>query len=271
MIRLALIGLLLPLSVLAQEGERLLNSCASMLAINRVKPARNYGYTQRERARMDADSGQATAENYRHRTMNYVRQHEYEEAALWLEKTATQFPSEEGFVGEIYLSRLHDYPRALHHLKAFDARTPTFDDMISNNPVSYLRGLVYRNLGNHSQALVEFTTAIDPLEAKHGSEWVNYRQFISRAISYVATGQADNALADLDKAAKNFQRSALVSYHRGRALQQLGRTAEARSAFQDASFFYKALRAQRSVDYQEDEFNLLYEQQIDEALARFKH
>ncbi len=239
-----------------------------MLAANRKAASMFYTNTKRERIRLDTSS--ATAQNYRSRAFNYIWQSNYEEAALWLEKTGDNYPKEHGIIGEIYLSKLQDYPRALRHLDAYDALTPTFDDMISNNPVSYLRGLTYRSLGDHHKAIEQFSIGIDSLIVKHGVEWVNYKHFVSRAVSYIATQQPEKALIDLDKAAKNFSRSALVSYHRGRALLQLNRTIEARTAFQDASFFFKALRAERTSDYQEDDFNLVYEEEIEEALANLK-
>lgn len=267
--RLCCICLFFPLSVLAQQnGERYLDAFASELASNRSVQKQFFFAEKREHARMDTLP--ATADNYRYRALNYLWRRDYEQAIIWLEKTCVLYPKEHGFVGEIYLSDLYDYPRALFHLDAYDALTPAFNDMISNSPVSYLRGLTYRNLGNHSKALEQFSIGIDSLVAKHGTEWVNYRHYVSRATSYMATQQPDKALLDLDHAAKNFNRSALVQYHRGRALLQLNRMAEAQNAFQDASFFFKAFRSQRTSDYQEDEFNPIYEAEIDEALTNLK-
>ncbi|MGF7216792.1 tetratricopeptide (TPR) repeat protein [Spirosoma lacussanchae] len=267
MTQLRLLLLLLPALVRAQTGEQALKSCASMLALNRTVPALHFFAHKREQTRQD--SLQANGLASRFRGLWYIRQQDYEQAADWFEKTAARFPKEQGAIGEFYLSMLADPVRALHHLNAFDALTPTFDDHINHNPVSYLRGLAYRHLSDHDRALEQFSKAIDALEQKHGAEWVNYRQYVSRAVSYLATNRADKALADLDKANKNFGRSALVNYHRGRALQQLGRLTEARTAFQDALFFYRALRVERSHPL-EDDFNPLYESDIDAALAALK-
>ncbi len=261
--------LLLPLTTFAQNGERYyLESSGWLMAQNR---ATRFGFaynTKRELARWDTMA--VTAENYRFRAMNYVWQQEYEQAAAWFEKTTALFPKEHGAAGEFYLEFLKDPSRALHHLDAFDALTPTFDDVVNHNPVSYLRGLTFRYVGDHQKAIEQFSKAIDPLADKHGTEWVSYRHFIGRAVSYVAMNQPEKALIDLDKANKNYGQSALVQYYRGLALQQLGRVAEARTAFQDASFFFKAHRANHYEGTQEDEFNPLYEAQIDEALAVLK-
>lgn len=268
MTRYCLLYLLLPIAAWAQDGERYLRSTAATLAMNRnIRP---FYYFAAKRGAQNQDTAKVTGITYRFKALDYVRQQNYEQAGEWFEKTATLFPKEHGPIGEFYMSLLCDYPRALRHLDAFDALTPSFDDMINNNPVSYLRGLTYRYMGDHLKALEQFMLSIEPLETKHGAEWVNYRHFVSRAISYLATGQADKALVDLDKAAKNFKRSALVQYYRGQAFVQLGRLTEARTAFQDASFFYKALRYERRGNYLEDNFNPLYESEIDDALANLK-
>ena len=261
--------LLLPISGFCQDGERLLNNFASELANNRSVPTRFFFSEKREQQRLDTLS--ATADNYRYRAISYVWQHEYEQAGIWLEKTSILYPKQQGYIGEIYLEELRDYTRALRHLDVYDALTPTFNDMISNNPVSYLRGLTYRDMGNHAKAIEQFSIGIDSLIVKHGTEWVNYRHYVSRAVSYIATHQPEKALADLENANKNFSRSALVQFHRGRALLQLNRIAEAQTAFQDASFFFKAFRAERTGDYQEDNFNPIYEPEIEEALANLKN
>lgn len=266
--RLCIFFFLLPVLGFAQDGERYLKDCASLLATNRTAQSMFFYSTKREKARLDTLS--VSEQNYRYRTFNHVWQRDYEQAALWLEKTASQYPKQRGMVGEVYLTTLRDYPHALAHFEAYDALTPAFDDLINHNPVSYMCGLAHRGSGNQKKAVELFSKAIDSLAIKHGAEWVNYRHFVSRAVSYIAVEQPEKALADLENATKNFNRSALVQYHRGRALLLLNRTAEARTAFQDASFFVKALRAQRSGDYQEDNANPVYESEIDEALKALK-
>ncbi len=266
--RLCFLYLLLPILGFSQDGERYLKDCASLMAMNRTAQSMFFYSTKREKGRLDTLS--ASARNDRFRAFNYVWRRDYEQAALWLEKTASQYPKEHGIIGEIYLSTLRDYLRALAHFEAYDTQTPTFDDLINHNPVSYMSGLAYRGLGDHRKAIELFSKAIDSLTIKHGAEWVNYRHFVSRAVSYIATQQPEKALADLANSTKNFNRSALVQYHRGRALLLLNRPAEARTAFQDASFFVKALRAERTGDYQEDNANPVYESEIDEALTNLK-
>ena len=260
--------LLLPVSAFCQDGEWFLNYYASELANNRSVQTRFFFTEKRELNRLDTLS--ATCDNYRYRALNYVWKHDYEQAAVWLEKTTALYPKEHGFVGEIYLEQLRDYPRALAHLNAYDALTPTFNDMISNSPVSYLRGLTYRSLGDHRKAIEQFSIGIDSLISKHGPEWVNYRHYVSRAVSYIATQQPNKALADLDRAAKNFSRSALVQFHRGQALLRLNRLAEAQTAFRDASFF-STLRGPNILEIIRKMISILFmSRRLIEALANLK-
>jgi tetratricopeptide (TPR) repeat protein len=262
---------LLSTSALAQDGEYQLKWSSVMLANNRQAMGIPFFIGGRRGMVVDKpETAENSVQQYRSRIFAYLSQKNYEEATVWMEKLASRFPKEHGFVGENYLSRLHDYPRALHHLQAYDTLTVTFDDMIGNNPVSYLLGLTHRSLGDHPKAIYHFSVGIDSLATKHGAEWVNYRHFVSRAVSYITTGQAEKAVTDLDKATKNYPKSALVAYYKGLAYLQLNRLTEARTAFQDASFFYKALRAERTGDYQEDDANPLYEEEIDESLSKLK-
>ncbi|GAB3897370.1 tetratricopeptide repeat protein [Spirosoma agri] len=252
----------------AQDSERFIQNAQSVLAMNRSAQMTFFTSARRDHTRLHTTV--ASPRDYHMQAMVYIWKHDYEQAVVWLEKTASLYPKELGFVGETYLSSLHDYERALQHLTAYDALTPAVNDMIGNNPVSYLIGLAYRGLGNQPKAIEQFSIGIDSLAVKHGPEWVNYRHFISRAVSYLAVQQPEKALADLDNALKNFNRSALAQYYKGQALCQLNRQNEARTAFNDASFFIKALRVERKGDYQEDEANPLYEPEIDDALANLK-
>lgn len=268
MIRPLLLSLLMPALAVAQDSNRFLEASASMLAWNRTS-AREYFYaTKREKARRDTLA--TTGENSRRTALHYLWQHDYEQAATWLEATADRFPKEHGEVGVIYLTYLRDPLRALRHFDAFDALTPNFEDYIGNDPVSYERGLAYRQLAEHDKAIAQFTTAIELVEKKHGWEWVNYRHYVSRATGYIALGQPEKALADLEKAARIYRQSAVVPFQRGRALAQMNRRSEALSAYQDALFFFREKRAKNGFGSSEDRANPLAESEIDEAINRLK-
>ncbi len=255
--------LLLPFSVLAQDSERLLTETDQLLTINRNKANAFFRDT---RLVTQPDTAKKTADYFAHQGRFYLVKQEPGRAVALFEQSAALNPKEYGYLGYSFLTQWHDYPRAIQYLNAYDALTPNFDDVEGNNPVSYLRGLAYQKLGNHPKAIEQMSLGIDPIDLKHGSEWVNYRYFINRAVSYLAMQQPEKALTDLDKAVKNFSRSALAQYYRGRALLALNRRTEAKTAFQDAAFFLKALRAERG-NYQEDEYNPVCEEEVDEALA----
>lgn len=191
---------------------------------------------------------------------------ELERAVLLYEESTRLDPKQHYIVGWTYLFTLHDYPRALHHLNAYDALTPDFDDSNGLYPVSYLKAFCLRGMGNHAEAVREFSKGIDSLARKHGSEWVNYKQYVSRAISYLAIGQADKALADLDSADKNAtSESPLVLYYRAKAYEQQGRPTDAKRELQDALFFWQANRV-KGITQPEDTNNRITEQDIEDAL-----
>lgn len=252
--------LLFPYAGLAQDGEQLLNGTVRLLRQNGQQKPMLFVGSRRWQTQVD------TSKDLRFRTLDYAFSQQYEQAVPLLERSAATNPKDNGQVGSIYLNFLHDYPRAIRHLDAYDALTPNFDDVYANNPVSYLRGIAYQKMGDHQKAIEQMSRGIDSIDLKHGSKWVNYRYFINRAVSYLATNQPEKALSDLDKAVENFTRSALAQYYRGRALLALNHRVEAKTAFQDAAFFLKALRVERG-NYQEDDYNPVCEEEMHEALA----
>ena len=261
-----LLFLLLPLSVLAQDSERLLTETTQLLTINRNK-ANAFPFDIRRVSQ--PDTARRAAAYLARQGWYYLARQEPGRAIALFEQSVALDPKENGYLGYAFLTQWHDYPRAIQYLAAYDALTPNFDDVEGNNPVSYLRGIAHQKMDDHVKAIEEMSRGIDSIDLKHGSKWVNYRYFINRAVSYLATQQPEKALTDLDKAVNNYNRSALAQYYRGNALLALNRRAEAKTAFQDASFFLKALRVERS-NSQEDDFNPVCDEQIDEVLAELK-
>ncbi|TAE33484.1 MAG: tetratricopeptide repeat protein [Cytophagales bacterium] len=211
------------------------------------------------------DSTEMRLINLLERSFHYLSDQNYEQAVAALEQAAQLNPKEHFHAARTYLRALHDYPRALHHLNAYDALTPDFDDSDGLFPVSYLKGLCYRNMGNHAEAVRQFSIGIDSLALKHGSEWVNYKQYVSRAVSYLALQQPDKALDDLVIAAKNCPNfSPLVTYYKAKAFEQQGRPDEAKRTYQDALFFWQANRV-KGIGQPEDQYNPVFEDDIDNA------
>ena len=269
MTRLLLFCISVPFVSLAQPSDSQLSLTQSLLMINQRKAQEYYWATNNEKMRLDTLSN--TSESTFRQAERYRYLREFDKAVPFYEKAAQLNPKRQGYIGYVYLAFLHDYPRALRHLNNYDALTANFDDVEGNNPVSYYRGVIYLKTGEYAQAIEQLNRSIGDIENKHGAEWVNYRYYLSRAKALLATNQPEKALADIDKAIANAKKSALAYYLRGLALQQLGRIAEAKSAFQDAQFFFRANRAEvirvKQAFLSEDQFFSLYEPEIEEALA----
>ncbi len=253
-----------PTASLAQSGDYALGDIAMTFSYNRHTGHFFMGANTKQAA-AQLDTMPNTAENLQQRAMF---ERDIAKAVAMLEKSTELDPKMHNTVGWSFLFAYRDYPRALRHLDAYDALTPNVDDTDGMSPVSYLKGLCYRNMGNHAEAVREFSRGIDSLATKHGSEWVNYKHYVTRAISYLALNQLDKALADLESAIKNSTSdSPLALYYKGKAFLQQGRTTDAKRAFQDAQFFWQANRV-KGISQPEDQNNPVTEDDIDEALKQ---
>ena len=200
----------------------------------------------------------------------YGSGNQLDKMVYYYERAAQKDPKMQGMTGYNFLNELRDPVMALRWFEAFDARTPSFDDISANDPISYRKGLAYAMLGNHTEAVQQFDKGIGGIEQKHGAEWVNYRFFVARAISHLALKQPDCALDDLAKALKNYDRSAIARFYQGAAYQQMGRLAEATEAYNDTRFRMQYIRYQQQGQYNEGLMYDLYEGQIDDALNALK-
>jgi tetratricopeptide (TPR) repeat protein len=269
------------------DGDKLVD-IASMLSINRhtndvfvwlnsrrfmAQPGMRRSAAFRQRTASGAipthqDTAQIDARTSRELSFHYIQQQDFEKGVALLEKSTELDPKQHREAAWTYMMTFRDYPRALRHLEAFDALTPDLDDSDGISPISYHKGLCDRGMGNHAEAIRQFSKGIDSLAKKHGSEWVNYKHYVTRAISYLVLNQPDKALADLEAAQKNStSESPLALYYTGKAYGQQGRTTDARRAFQDALFFWQANRV-KGITQPEDYTNPVTEQDIEEALKQ---
>lgn len=208
------------------------------------------------------------SEFLQYRALGSLKHGQYDLAFADYELVAKLTPKSRGSIGWRYLFLLRDYPRALDYLTAFDELTPNYDDPIDDYSVNYLKGRAYAGMHQYENAVSAYTVAISNRETRYGIEWVDYRYYVARAVAYLLLSRATNALSDLEKALKNNPKSAMVHYHRGRALQQLDHLAEARDAFRDALFFVRSQPFER--DYYYEQPDAAYEGQIEAALAELK-
>ena len=274
--RTILLCVLLALSVSAlAQDEKAFVQLSQLLAGNaRYKTPALWEGTQRLQA-WYSDTISVTGDSVRkgdwfmYRALNPLKLGDYDRAFADYETAVRINPRNQGQVGWRYLFLLRDYPRALVHLNAFDVLTPNYDDPIDDYSVNYLKGRALAGLRQYEQAVVAYTIAIDSREKRHGPEWVDYRYWVARSVSHLALNQPERALNALDKALKNNPKSATTLYQRGRALQQLRRTAEAQSAFQDALFFVRSQPFERDYYYEQPDAG--YEGQIEALLNAIKN
>lgn len=219
-------------------------------------------------AMMAKDSSQR-GEVLTYRALGELKYGNYDRAFSDYETAVKLNPELAGEIGWRYLFLLRDYSRALIYLQAFDERTPNFDDPIDDYSVSYLKGRAYAGLGDHENALKVYTLTISQRAARLGVDWVDYRYLVARGVSYLSQKQAAEGLADFDMAIKNYPKSSMAHYHRGRALEQLGRLEEAKTAYRDARFFLLTTNAFER-DYYYEQPDAAYEEDIEEAIQRLR-
>jgi tetratricopeptide (TPR) repeat protein len=222
-----------------------------------------YGF----QATMTKDSSKR-GEVLTYRALGELKYGNYDRAFADYEAAVKLNPKLAGEVGWRYLFLLRDYPRALKHLQAYDDRTPNFDDPIDDYSVNYLKGRAYAGLGDYANALKAYSLTINDRVKRVGLEWVDYRYLVGRGVAYLANKQPAEALTDLEAALKNNPKSSMAYYHKGRALEQLNRPEEAKSAYRDARYFL--LRGVIERDYYYEQPDVAYEEDIDEAMARLK-
>ncbi len=220
------------------------------------------------RAMMTKDSSKRS-EVLTYRALGELKYGNYDRAFADYEAAVKLNPKKAGEIGWRYLFLFRDYARALTHLQAFDELTPNFDDPIDDYSVNYLKGRAYAGLGDHENALKAYTLTISQRAARLGMEWVDYRYLVARGVSYLAHKQATEALADFDMAIKNYPKSSMANYHRGRALEKLGRTEEAKIAYGDSRFFLVSNNSFER-DYYYEQPDAAYEEDIEEAIQRLK-
>jgi tetratricopeptide (TPR) repeat protein len=210
-------------------------------------------------------AGHEVADHTYWKALHYLEQRQYDKAMPLFEEACRLDPKKHGYTGWVYLDYLRDYPRALAHYDAYDALTPDFDDREGDHAVSYLRAQIFRFMGLPAAALPGYDKAIALTEDKHGPTWVNPRYYVARGQARLALGRAADALADFEKAIPNNPSSALSSYWKGRALQALGRTAEARMAYNDALLWLANSTVEQDEYYEVQDS--VYAQQVEAALG----
>ena len=260
--------ILLPFGVAGQPVEYSVTQLIWRIDVNAHNPIRNWQGSTRSYRELDSliAAGVDVAENTRERGVASLKHGDYDQAVQYYERACALDPKHHGYVGWVYLEYMRDYERALAHLNAYDSLTTNPNDMTGDNPVRFLKGRAYSQMGQYSEAIGLYSSAIETIEMSVGNEWVDYLFYIARGVAYQKANQFARALADFDSAVKNSPQSAIAHYHRGRALHQLGRMTEARTAYTNAQFFMKAKPVERDPYF--EHFDAVYEPEIEAVLSQ---
>lgn len=258
--------LMAALSTNAQQTEYSASQLSWRIAVNAQYPQpQDWQGSTRSYRQLDSliAAGVEVAGNTRERGVAYLKHGDYDQAVTYYERACQLDPKFHGYTGWVYLEYVRDYPRALYHLNAYDSLTTNPNDMTGDNPVCFLKGRAYSQLGDTGKAIEQYSLAITNIEKTVGAAWVNYLFYVARGVAHLEN-HPQLALNDFDKAVTNAPQSAMAHYHRGRALQRLGRLTEAKTAYTDAAFFLKTKPVERDVYF--EHFDAVYEQDITTAL-----
>ncbi|MBC8156382.1 MAG: tetratricopeptide repeat protein [Bacteroidetes bacterium] len=264
---LAALLLITALSARAQQTEHSASTMNWRIAVNaQNQQPQDWQGSTRSYRQLDSliAAGVEVAGNTRERGVAYLKHGDYDQAVAYYERACRLDPKFHGYTGWVYLEYMRDYPRALRHLNAYDSLTANPNDMTGDNPVLFLKGRAYSQLGDTDKAIEHYSLAIAHIEQTVGSEWVNYLFYVARGVAYLKD-RPKLALTNFDKAITNAPQSAMAHYHRGRALQRLDRLAEAKTAYTDAAFFLKTKPIERDVYF--EHFDAVYEPDITAALT----
>lgn len=119
-------------------------------------------------------------------------------------------------------------------IPVWDTTETLWSRVIAVRPVGlayYNRGTYYLELGRLDAAIHDYTTAIENMEIMSDSYAFNFYAF--RGLAFYRAGRFEESVSDFTAAIAAFPQPNYF-FHRGRALLQLGRAAEARHDFLNA-------------------------------------
>jgi tetratricopeptide (TPR) repeat protein len=129
---------------------------------------------------------------------------------------------------------LHDYEGAIADLERLEKVAGHTLVYVTNAHMYMLKGLAYKELGNHQKALELYDIAIDEQIKAKGAEWIGVHDYLFRGVLKLEMGRHDDAIADFDLQVKQYEMLADTYYFRGIALAFVGRKDEARNDLQRA-------------------------------------
>jgi Tetratricopeptide repeat len=169
------------------------------------------------------------------KAMAYMIRGEYVEGLSYLEKAVSIDPFY--YLGNRAWYRmryLHDYKGAIADLDRLEKVAGHTLVYVTNAHMYMLKGLAYKELGDHQKALELYNIAIDEQIKAKGADWIGVHDYLFRGILKFEMGNHEDAIADFDLQQKQYELLADTYYYRGMALALVGRKEEARVDLQRA-------------------------------------
>ncbi|MEO1517736.1 MAG: tetratricopeptide repeat protein [Bacteroidota bacterium] len=199
--------------------------------------------------------------HYRQKSVAHTKIGDFHIAFPLLEKAASIDPAEALYYYSWLLAYFYrDYERALQRLEEFDALTPNAPDIAWGEDVRYMKGLVYKQMGQYENAIEQFD-----LYERESTGSIDTYTYVYRGICWTKLRMPRKAIADFDLAIKDYSRCSMAYYYKGVALTKTGQKDNAKKAFQKAREL--VAKGYKKTDAYKEVYDEVYLEMIDDQLA----
>ena len=169
------------------------------------------------------------------KAMAYMIRGEFVEGMKYLDKAAELDPFY--YLGNRAWYKMryaHDYKGAIDDLTALEKVAGGSMVYVTNMHMYMVKGLAYKQMGDHQKALELYNFAINEQITHKGPTWVGSYDYLTRGILKYQMDDIDGAIEDLTLQVKEYESLADTYYWRGLAYAKVGRKDEARLDLQQA-------------------------------------
>ncbi len=184
-----------------------------------------------------------------------------------LEKAYKMNPEGAGpYYGWVLLYYYHDYEKSLNVLNIYDDSTPSFSDYPMGECIHYLKGLAYKQLENHEEAVKEFDLSIKNQIKENSEDWIDYQIFLNKGISLFHLKKYKEAIIELERTLKNYDKCSEAFYFIGLSNLKLDFNELACENLKKADILIS--QGYKSSDDYVELFHEIYKQEVDSAFLK---